>query len=262
MPLLTVALAAAAAASPMPGQTYEGPAPKGGQEVILVASAKPNRIERLTFGFERGCRRAGRRLPQPNGSVFLRKLKVRGGRFSWRRTIRYPSTGGSLRTVLRGRFSADGTRFTGTVRERVRNPQTRVRCDSGKVRFRGAVPERALINGAWAGQTAQGLPLALRIGSEGIETLDFNVSLTCGNGEQIVRPVGVLEETGRIDDEDLTFSTGTWTLDTRIRVTGKARRGLVSGTIVAEDSISRPDGDDERTYSCSSGDVPFEARPA
>src|SRR5687767_7225931 len=98
----------ARAADPVPGQTYEGPAPKGGSDVTLVTSSTGARVRRLTLGFERGCRRDGSRLPQ-QGTIFLRDLRIRNGRFSWRRTLRYPRTGGSMTTTLSGRFVDGGT---------------------------------------------------------------------------------------------------------------------------------------------------------
>ena len=162
-----------------------------------------------------------------------------------------------------GRFVAGGTRFVGTVRERLRNPVTHVRCDSGKVRFGGAVADRVLVNGRWAGTTAQGRPVSLTITKKGVEAMSFEVTLTCGNGETLVRSLGALSESADVSDYDLSFQTGSRSLDTNISVTGTARPGLVSGTITATDAITRPVGtDDERTYSCSSGDVSFEARPA
>ena len=163
--------------------------------------------------------------------------------------------------VVKGRFVDGGRRFVGTVRERTVNPGTRVLCNSGSVRFSGAVPERQLVNGTWAGTTSQGRPLTLTITRDGIEAMAFDVVLTCTNGEQIVCSLGALAEPGRVSDSDLTFSTGSWVADTQIGVTGTARRRLVSGTITATDAVTRPDGEgDERTYSCSSGEASFEAR--
>ena len=263
--LLLIALTlapAAQAASPMPGETYEGAGPRGGQEVILVVSSTGARVQRLSFGFERGCRRNGRRLPQPAGPVSLRNVRIKKGRFSWSRTLRYPQTGGSMVTQVSGRFVEGGTRVVGTVRERMQNPVTRIRCNSGTVRWSAAVPERVLINGNWTGATAQNRPLTLTIAEQGITAMAFEVTLTCTNGEQITRALGPLVEPARVSDTDLEFRTGSSTSDTEIQVTGVARRALVTGTIVASDAITRPDGDDERTYSCSSGELAFQARRA
>lgn len=265
--LLALVLAAgfastAAAASPMPGQTYEGPGPKGGYDVILVVSSSGKKVTRLTLGFERGCRRGGKRLRQPASPVFLRNVRIRKGRFAHRRALRYPSTGGSMTTTVRGRFTDGGRKFVGTVRETMQNPQTGIRCNSGAVRFSGAVPERVLVNGSWAGSTAQGKPVALTITPDGVTAMTVELVLTCRNGEQIVRAMGPFTEPARVSTE-LEFRAGSWTQGLAITAAGTARRGLVQGVLTASDAISRPDAEgDDRTYSCASGDVAFEARPS
>lgn len=259
---LAVTAPAAPAAAPMRGQTYEGPGPKGGSDVILVVSGNGARVQRLTFGYERGCRVAGERLRQ-QGTVYVTKARIRNGRFSWRRSERYPATGGSMSMTVKGRFVDGGTRVVGTVRETTINPQNKVRCNSGRVKFSAAVAERELVNGKWAGSTGQNRPLTMTITPKGIEAIAVEVALTCTNGEQIVRAIAPLAQPASVDDDDLTFTAGTWTGDTQISVKGTASRNQVSGTITATDAITRPEGpDDERTYSCSSGEVTFQARRA
>jgi hypothetical protein len=187
-------------------------------------------------------------------------VRIRDGKFSWARTIHYASTGAVLTQSVKGRFVDGGARFVATGRDRLRNPVTHVRCDSGKVKFGGSVAERVLVNGKWAGTTSQGKPLSLTITKTGVTALAFDVALTCTNGEQIVRSFA-LSEPADVSDYDLGFEAGLHSIDTAIGITGTAKKTGVSGTITATDAVSHTDAQgDERTYSCSSGDVTFEAR--
>lgn len=253
--------APASAAPPMGGQVYEGLVAKRAQDTVTLEVSKDGkRIRYLSLSFRRGCRMAGRtRGVSQLGLMGLRNLRVRAGRVSHRRMLRYPSTGGWLETRMSGRFVDGGARFTGTLRERMRNPKMRSRCDSGVVRFTASVPERVLMNGTFAGQTAQGRPLSLTIGRDGVTALTAEIALTCTNGETVVRPVEALREPVRVAD-DGGFQGATGSLQTETLLRGKATRNVVSGTFTATDSIERPEGDDTRVYTCRSGDVAFEAR--
>lgn len=257
--LAALAFAAPAhAAAPMAGKTYEGPGPKGGEAVSLVVSSSGKRVTRISMGFERGCSVRGKRMRQTM-SVLVRNRPIRNGRIAWSRSIDYPQTGGWLRTRMKGKFVSGGRRFVGTIRERVVNPQNGVRCDSGNVRFSAAVPERELVNGDWGGTTAQGHPIALTIGRQGVTALRFDVALECTNGERIVRSFE-LPRAAHLS-EDLTFTAGSYAGEAEIKAEGTASRRAVTGAITAEEWIERPRGvDDSDFFECTSGAVPYEAR--
>jgi len=240
--VLGTVIALAAAAAPMPGQTYTG-----AHDFDLVVSRSGARVERMSFSYDRRCR--GRKNVYSGGTAYLRKVRIRNGRFVKRDSRNFASTGGSFRLVIKGRFSADGTKVSGTLHEVTKNPQTRITCNSGTVRFSGAVPERELVNGDWAGQTAQGRPLALTITEDGVTKVTGEIALTCGNGEQIVRAIKPPSQPASLDN-DLSFRAG--------ELTGTATRSRVSGTVSAEDFIERED----RSYDCRSGEVAFSATPA
>lgn len=256
------ALAAnASAANPIPGKSYEGPAPKAGEDVTAVVSKSGKKLVRLNFGFERGCRINGKRHPQ-SISIGIRNVAIKKGRFTWKRSLRYPQTGGWLKTKVTGRFVGDGTRLKGTLRERLANPSNGVRCDSGKVRFGAKVPVGELITGDWKGSTTQDRPMTMTIKGTRVTKMAFEVVLSCANGEQITRSLGTLSEPGHLSP-DRGFRVSTWHEGTTIAATGKAERGLVSGTITATEYIERPDASGEPdSYECNAADVRFEARPA
>lgn len=249
----------ALAANPYPGKSYVGPAPKGGEEVSLVVSRSGKKVVRLNFGYERGCRMKGKPLDS-SIAIGVRDVAIKKGRFTWKRSIRYPQTGGWLKTKVTGRFIGDGTRMKGTLRERLANPQNGLRCDSGKVRFSGKVPPLELLEGDWEGSTSQNRLLALSIRGSQIRKLDFEVVLDCEDGKQITRRMPALDEPGYLNSD---FSFRLYAFEpTSFTVTGQAERGLVAGTITASEFIEPPASDpDANGVMCRSGDLTFEARP-
>ena len=249
--------AGAGAAPPVKGGFYDG------QGLTLQVNVAGTKVVRTYLNFRTRCN--GRRVT--GATSVPNNMRIRGGRFSFRETRRYSSTGGSQRQVGRGHFIAGG-KVVLNYRQTIVNPSTGQRCDTGALRFvaRTSGVQRYQ-TGAYRGSTAQGKPVRLQVHeSTGgyIDGFNTRVRLRCDRGAGLtesavfdsmnVDPEGRFEgrrRNMRADGTIVTRLSGRLT-GTRIRGTLRARGTRIVG-------YTGPFDDIPVRAECDSGPVRFTA---
>ena len=250
--------AGAGASPPVKGAFYDG------QGLTLQVNVAGTRVVRTYLSFTTRCnghRRVGATSVPDN-------MRIRSGRFSFRDSRHYSSTGGSQSQVGRGHFIDGGTKVVLNYRQKINNPQTGQRCDTGDLRLvartHGVQRHQT---GAYRGATKQGKRVTLAVfESTGgyIDRFHTRVRLRCEGGSGLteiadfdsmdVRPDGTFKGRRQNIGGDSTVNT---------LVTGRLSGTRIRGTLRSWGSkivgYTGPFDDEPVWGKCSSGPIRFTA---
>ena len=249
--------AGAGASAPVKGGFYEG------RGLTLQVNVAGTRVVRTYLNFRTRCN--GRRVT--GATSVPNNMRIRGGRFSFRETRHYSTTGGTQKQVGRGHFVAGG-KVVLHYRQTINNPSTGQRCDTGDLRIvaRTSGVQRYQ-TGFYRGSTGQGKRVTLHVyESTGgyIDGFSSKVRLRCDRGHGLtesaifdsmdVDPEGRFEgrrRNMRADGTIITTLTGRL-VGTRIRGTLRSKGSRIVG-------YTGPFDDIPIRAECDSGPVRFTA---
>ena len=200
----------AGASPPVKGGFYDG------RGLTLQVNVAGTKVVRTYLNFRTRCN--GRRVT--GATSVPNNLRIRRGRFSFRETRRFSSTGGSQKQVGVGHFADGGAKVILNYRQTINNPSTGQRCDTGDLRLvaRTSGVQRYQ-TGAYAGSTAQGKRVTLRVFESIGGYIDYfhsRVRLRCDRGPG-------LTETADFDSMDVAADG---------RFEGRRRNMRSDGTII------------------------------
>ena len=189
---LTALALALAFAFAQPASAEAGPVKNGIYEynsrydnASLAVRPDGKRIRYMLVTLDTRCRIGGKRPRYPTTLGLQGKGLIRGGRFSQRRLIRYPSTGATHLDWVKGRFSADGRTLVITARYTLTRRDGR--CDTGTKRF--VLPLERLshanpFQGPWSGTTEAGEPVTFDVVGDRIRNLRTRLSVECSTEDE------------------------------------------------------------------------------
>ena len=250
--------AGAGASPPVKGGFYDG------RGLTLQVNVAGTRVVRTYLNFRTRCN--GRRVT--GATSVPDNLRIRGGRFSFRQTRHFSSTGGTQAQVGRGHFVDGGSKVVLHYRQTINNPSTGQRCDTGDLRLvaRTSGVQRYQ-TGAYTGSTGQGKRVTLAVFESGggyVDRFHTRVRMDCDRGPGLteiadfdsmhVAPDGRFSgrrRNIRADGTIVTRLTGRL-VGTRIRGTIRSRGSRIVG-------YTGPFDDIPIRAECDSGPVRFTA---